>query len=466
MSRPNILFIMADDHRHDAIAARGDSVVQTPHLDQLIASGTHFCRNYMLGGLSGAVCVPARAALHTGSNPFAASVGRGVDVYRDLVRLNPEKVLLAETFRQVGYHTFGTGKWHNCRTSFARSFASGSNIFFGGMSDHDQVPLHDFDPTGQYPDEKKYMGDGFSTDLFSGAAIDFLNTHKEDDPFFLYLAFTAPHDPRTPPTEYAYDPESIALPPNFMDEHPFDNGDMRLRDEVLAEFPRTEREIRQHIADYYGMISHMDAHIGRVLAALEASGKADNTIVVYTADHGLAVGQHGLLGKQNMYEHSVSVPLIVWGPGVPAGEKIEQLSLTYDIYPTLCELAEISVPESVESSSLLPLIRGNKSTLHETVYSHYKDIQRMVSDGRWKLIRYFKSAKDGVGSERIQLFYLVNDPWELADVSADHPREVERLQGELAQWMREIGDPLYKEAIRPLSGKDTMAFNKLMPPPK
>ncbi|MGY8825824.1 MAG: sulfatase-like hydrolase/transferase [Candidatus Latescibacterota bacterium] len=166
---------------------------------------------------------------------FAASVGRGVDVYRDLVRLNPEKVLLAETFRQVGYHTFGTGKWHNCRTSFARSFASGANIFFGGMSDHDQVPLHDFDPTGQYPDEKKYMGDGFSIDLFSGAAIDFLNTYKEDDPFFLYLAFTAPHDPRTPPAEYAYDPESIALPPNFMDEHPFDNGDMRLRDEVLAD---------------------------------------------------------------------------------------------------------------------------------------------------------------------------------------------------------------------------------------
>ena len=143
---------------------------------------------------------------------------------------------------------------------------------------------------------------------------------------------------------------------------------MRLRDEVLAGFPRTEGEIRQHIADYYGMISHMDAHIGQVLKALEASGKANNTIVVYTADHGLAVGQHGLLGKQNMYEHSVSVPLVVRGPGVPAAAKIEQLSLTYDIYPTLCELAEIEVPETVESRSLLPLLRGEKEPLHETIY--------------------------------------------------------------------------------------------------
>ena len=438
----NIVFIMADDHRHDAIAACGDPTVKTPHLDQLIASGTHFCRNYMLGGLSGAVCVPARAALHTGSSPFRASVGKGVEAYRDLVRLNPDKALMVETFRRAGYHTFGTGKWHNCRASFARSFSSGANIFFGGMSDHDQVPLHDFDPTGQYPDEVKYTGDGFSTDLFSGAAIDFLQTYREDDPFFLYLAFTAPHDPRTPPAEYAYDPDQIPLPPNFMAEHPFDNGDMRLRDEVLAGFPRTEGEIRQHIADYYGMISHMDAHIGQVLKALEASGKANNTIVVYTADHGLAVGQHGLLGKQNMYEHSVSVPLVVRGPGVPAAAKIEQLSLTYDIYPTLCELAEIEVPETVESRSLLPLLRGEKEPLHETIYSHYRDIQRMVSDGRWKLIRYYKAAKDGAGSERIQLFDLASDPWELNDVSAEHPGEVERLQGELGQWMQAVGDPL------------------------
>ncbi len=442
--RPNILFLMADDHRHDAIAACGDATVQTPHLDRLIASGTHFRRNYMLGGLSGAVCVPARAALHTGCNPFCASVGNALDSYRDLLRLNPQKTLMAESFRRAGYHTFGTGKWHNCRDSFARSFSSGSHIFFGGMSDHDQVPLHDFDPTGQYPDENKYIGDGFSTDLFSGAAIEFLDGYEGDDPFFLYLAFTAPHDPRTPPAKYAarYPAEEIALPPNFVPEHPFDNGDMRLRDEVLAGFPRTESEVRQHMADYYGMISHMDAHIGRVLQALEDSGRADDTIVVYTADHGLAVGQHGLLGKQNMYEHSVSVPLILRGPNIAQGQVVEALTMTYDIYPTLCQLAGVEVPETVESKSLLPLLDGENSVLHETVYSHYKDIQRMVADGRWKLIRYYKAEKDGAGVERVQLFDLANDPWEMNDLSAQQPQQVERLQGELAKWMERVGDPL------------------------
>jgi arylsulfatase A-like enzyme len=403
----------------------------------------------MLGGLSGAVCVPARAALHTGCNPFSASVGNALDGYSDLQRLNPQKALMVETFRRAGYHTFGTGKWHNCRDSFARSFASGSHIFFGGMSDHDQVPLHDFDPTGQYADENKYIGDGFSTDLFSGAAIDFLNGYEGDDPFFLYLAFTAPHDPRTPPAEYAalYPAEEITLPPNFVDEHAFDNGDLRLRDEVLAAFPRTEREVRQHIADYYGMISHMDAHIGRVLQALEASGRADDTIVVYTADHGLAVGQHGLLGKQNMYEHSVSVPLIVRGAQVPQGQVVEALTITYDIYPTLCQLAAVAVPETVESESLLPLFDDESAVVHPTVYSHYRDIQRMVSDGRWKLIRYYKAKKDGAGVERVQLFDLHNDAWEMKDLAAARPQEVERLQGELAAWMERVGDPLLEEVL-------------------
>ena len=441
-ARTNVLFIMADDHRHDAIAACGNPCVRTPHLDALIASGTHFRRNYMLGGLSGAVCVPARAALHTGSHPFSASVGARVDDYRDLLRLHPDKALMVETFRQAGYHTFATGKWHNCRASFARSFADGANIFFGGMSDHDRVPLHDFDAKGAYPPEAHYIGEGFSSDLFADAAIDFLNGYNEEAPFFLYLSFTAPHDPRTPPAGYAYDPAAVDVPVNFVPEHPFDNGDMRLRDEVLAGFPRTEEEVRQHIADYYGMIEHMDAKIGQVLAALEANGHAGDTLVVYTADHGLAVGQHGLMGKQNMYEHSVSVPLVVRGDGIPSGKAVDALSLTYDIYPTLCELAGVDVPDSVESSSLVPLLQDGEAVLHETVYSHYKDIQRMVCDGRWKLIRYYRSADGQAGCERMQLFDLANDPWEMDDLSEREEAHVARLQRALDGWMRAVGDPL------------------------
>jgi len=294
--KPNILFIIADDHRHNAIRSLGDPTVQTPILDGLVASGTALRQNHIMGSLSGAVCIPTRACLHTGAHLFQAGTSTEISNHRGIMTLNPDLTLMAENFRAEGYHTFATGKWHNDRASFNRSFADGSTIFFGGMSDHDRVPLHDYSPSGQYWDDDCTIGDGFSSEIFSDSAIQFLNKYDGDDPFFLYLAFTAPHDPRTPPPAYAalYDPEEIPLPPNYLPEHPFDNGELDNRDENLAPFPRPEEIVRQHIADYYGMISHMDAQIGRVLQALADNGYLENSIVVYTADHGLAVGQHGL----------------------------------------------------------------------------------------------------------------------------------------------------------------------------
>ena len=399
MTQPNILLITADDHRHDAIGAAGapttDPTVQTPVLDGLIANGVHFRRNHHMGGMSGAVCVPTRACLHTGAGVFHAMTGND-DRSRTL---DPALPTLGETLQQHGYHTFASGKWHNDKASFARSFSDGANLFFGGMSDHDAVPLHDFDPSGEYPDAARYTGDGFSTELFTDAAVNFLNTRGQnqndegdEQPFFLYLAYTAPHDPRTPPPDYAalYNADEIELPPNFLPAHPFDNGELHNRDEDLAGFPRTEAEIRQHIADYYGMISHMDAAIGRVLAALADNGLAENTVVVYTADHGLAVGRHGLLGKQNLYDHSIRVPLILHAPTLPSGQTVETLTYTFDLYPTLCELADVPAPETVESRSLLRLIEGEVDHARETVCTVYKRIMRSISDGEWKLIRYYR----------------------------------------------------------------------------
>ena len=218
-----------------------------------------------------------------------------------------------ELLRQNGYTTFGTGKWHNRRGSYERSFERSGKVFFGGMSDQYAMPVNDFDPAGEYPPEETYIADGYSTTVFSDEMIDFLNTRGSDDeePFFAYIAYTSPHDPRTPPPPYdtMYDPDEIELPPNFLPEHPFDIGVRDIRDEVLAGYPRSEAEVKRHIADYYGMISHMDMDVGRILDTLEARGLHDNTIVIYTADHGLGVGQHGLMGKQNLYDHSICHPL-------------------------------------------------------------------------------------------------------------------------------------------------------------
>ncbi|MEM7130198.1 MAG: sulfatase-like hydrolase/transferase [Chloroflexota bacterium] len=446
--RPNILFIIADDHRHDAVGAFGDPVVQTPALDSLARQGTAFRHTYIMGGLSGAVCVPTRAAVHTGASVFRATPGAMVEGGSHLT-IDPSFTLLPETFRSNGYSTFGTGKWHNDRASFNRCFADGGNIFFGGMCDQDRVPVHQYDPSGAYPAENRTRATGFSTELFCDTAIDFLASHAaeglgDDEPFFLYVSLTSPHDPRMAPAPYShmYLPDEMPIPPNFATEHPFDNGDMVLRDETLTAFPRTHQAIQRHMADYYAMITHQDNQIQRLLDSLATCGFDENTIVVYTSDHGLSVGQHGLMGKQNMYDHSVRIPLIISGPSIPVGQEVHGLAYQMDIFPTLCGLAQVPTPSTVEGETLVPQMRGQETKGRESVLSVYRDVQRMVTDGEWKYIQYTPSPITRKGSDRIQLFHIKDDPWELKDLSGEraYQAEVARLSAILSDWQIQSGD--------------------------
>ncbi len=433
-SQPNILFMIADDHRWDAIAGMGDPTVKTPTMDSLMARGTTFHQTHIMGSLSGAVCVPSRAAVLTSASLFRSGANQ----------INRDYAVWPQVMREAGYHTFFSGKWHNDRQTFADSFDDGGTIFFGGMGNQYKVPIFDFDPTGAYPKDARYIGDKFSSTLFTDSAVQFIENYDLTDPFFLYLSFTSPHDPRTPPGEYAtmYKPEEVPVPENFLPEHPFDNGEMRIRDEVLAPFPRTPEIVQQHIADYYGMITSQDAEMGRLLQTLEAKGQLDNTIVIYTADHGLGVGQHGLFGKQNLYSHSIRVPSIFAGPGVPEGVTVDALTYLYDVFPTVCDLTDVDCPDTVEGSSLVPLMEGCVDKVRDTVFAAYKDIHRTVSDGRWKLIRYYVSKETGKGTDFLQLFDLENDPWEtnnLADVP-EHAERINSLATELKRWQNETDD--------------------------
>lgn len=443
--RPNVVFIIADDHRYNAIGATGDPTVQTPVLDALAKAGTIMFSTHISGGFQGALCAPSRACVHTGKHILQAMERPQMDNYSPTNVIRPGAVTMPSWFRSHGYHTHAIGKWHNDIASFSAGFCDGDNLLFGGMSDHCQVPVFDYNPEGLYPPEAKRIETKFSTELFADSAVDFIEQYEQENPFYLYLAFTSPHDPRTAPEPYAsmYDPEQIPLPPNFMGEHPFDNGELQIRDERLAAHPRDEAEVRKHIADYYAMISHMDEHIGKVLQALIASGKADNTIIVYTADHGLAVGQHGLLGKQNMYDHSIRVPWLIKGPGVPAERHIDALAYQFDIFPTLCDLSGIEAPPNIEGTSMSALIQGETDKGRETVYSLYKDIQRTVKDDRWKMIRYRRSADTGKGSDFVQLFDLHNDPWETCNLAADIQSRpyLDKLQKNLEDWMKRVDDP-------------------------
>ena len=433
LAKPNVLFFFTDDQRFDTIAALGNPDIITPNLDRLVARGTALVRNYIFGGTSGAVCMPSRAMLHSGRTLF--------HIDRQGQQLPPEHVTLGECLQAAGYETFGTGKWHNGPASFARSFSCGDRIFFGGMSDHFKVPLNHFDPSGEYPAEKIYHEDKkHSSDLFSEATVKFLKTRDAAKPFFAYVSFTAPHDPRDTHQKFhdMYDPDKIPVPENFMPQHPFDNGELRIRDELLAEFPRTETEIRQHIADYYAMITHIDDRIGQVLGALVETGQADNTIVVFAGDNGLAVGRHGLMGKQNLYEHSVSVPLIFAGPGLPAGQQRTAFSNLIDIYPTLCEMIGIEIPDTVEGKSLVPVLEDASARARETCLLAYTHLHRGVRDERWKLIEY---VVDGVRTT--QLFDLDTNPHELNNL-ADDPacgEHLQRLRKEVVRWRDELDDP-------------------------
>jgi len=429
--RPNILFVFTDDQRFDTIGALGNTEIRTPVMDELVAKGVTFTHACIMGSTVPAVCAPSRAMLMSGRTLYHTPL--------DLAG----RTTFPELLRAHGYETFSTGKWHNQPPSYARSFTAGGKIFFGGMSNHLQVPVQDFDPTGRYPKERTYVGEKFSSEMFSDAAIEFLRGHKSSSPFLMYVSYTAPHDPRMPPRKYKemYDPSQITLPPNFMPEHPFDNGELRIRDEMLAPFPRPPAEIQRHIAEYYGMISHLDEHLGRLLETLDETGHAENTYIIFAGDNGLAVGQHGLMGKQNMYDHSIRVPLILAGPGLPAGEKRDALCYLLDLFPTICDLTGVAKPEELEGESLLPIVQGEKERLRDNYFFAYRNCQRAVRDERFKLIEYFVN-----GQRSTQLFDLQADPWELNNLAEDarYEGEVGRLREALAQWQEKLDDPLVK----------------------
>jgi arylsulfatase A-like enzyme len=429
--RPNILFLFTDDQRFNTLNAMGNPAIKTPNLDKLVHNGVAFSHAFIMGSTIGAVCVCSRAMLLTGQHLYHCTT-LVQEKCRDLT-------LWPETFRKTGYTTFGIGKWHNGPWSYARCFAQGAKIFYGGMGNQLQVPVYDFDPAGKYPADQKYTGDKFSSEMFSDAAIKFLKEHENDKPFFLYVSYTAPHDPRMAPKEYAdlYPPDTIEVPKNFLPQHPFDNGELKVRDELLAKFPRTPEEIREHVAAYYAMITHLDAQIGRVVQALEETGQAENTIIIFSGDNGLALGQHGLMGKQSVYDHSVRVPLVFAGKNVEKGKKVDSLVYLHDVFPTTCEMAGLEIPRTVESQSLVPLLTGKQEKIHESVFAGYRQFQRMVRNESYKLIRYPYVNKT-------QLFDIRNDPLEMNDISGDskNAKLIEQLNADLKRWQKRAGDDL------------------------
>lgn len=436
--RPNFVFLCSDDQRPDTIHALGNAVIQTPHLDRLVREGTSLARAITAHPL----CVPSRAEMLTGCTSFRTGIGYGR-------RLNPALALWPETLRQAGYHTWYVGKWHTEGTPHQRGYEETNGWYASGMAVGPQYDHRGKEVTGyrgwQFRTDagvrQSERGVGLTPDIsadFADAAIELIE-RRPQRPFFLHVNFTAPHDPLFWPPGYEnkYDPARMPLPANFLPEHPFDHGNLRGRDEVLMDFPRTADEVRRELAVYYAVISHMDEQIGRILAALDATGQAADTVVIFSSDHGLAVGSHGLRGKQNMYEHTINVPLVLRGPGIPSGARRDAQCYLRDLFPTTCELAGVPIPDTVQGRSIVPLLRGQTEAVYPEVYACFLNVQRMVRTDRWKLIYY-------PHIDRYQLFDVKNDPDELHDLvdQAEHAATVAELKARLQAWRRANDDPL------------------------
>jgi arylsulfatase A-like enzyme len=307
------------------------------------------------------------------------------------------------------------------------------------MCDHFHVPLCDV-RGGEIVDKR--APEGHSTELFCEATIDFLKRHVArggDAPFFSYLPLTAPHDPRDPPRRWLERLEGLpspALPPNFRGQHGVNLGRMTMmvRDENLLGWPRDPEQLLEQLREYRALVAHLDEQVGRVLAALEELGVLDETLVVFTADHGLALGSHGLLGKQSLYEHSMRSPCVLAGPGVPVGAR-DGLAFLYDLTATV--LAAAGAPEpSLDGRSLWPMVRDGDSVRDDLVQLYAKT-QRAIRRGDHKLIRYPRI-------DTTVLYDVVADPHELVDLAGrpEHAALRRELEGLLQQRLEEAGDDL------------------------
>ncbi len=435
---PNIVFIFADDQRADTIAALGNPVIKTPNLDRLVKRGVAFTRAYMQGGNQGATCVPSRAMLLSG---------------RSLAQID-EKLLKHQTwpnaFGAAGYATFAAGKWHNGPPSIPKSFQQAKALFVGGMANPLKAPTSDMLPTGKLTPAK--ISPKHLCEEATDETLAFLKSQDGKQPFFSYLAFDGPHDPHIVPNGFPIDyaPASIPLPPNFLPQHPFDNGEMVIRDEQLMKWPRPEADVKTMLAEYYRYVSFLDVQVGRVLDAVDASPYAANTIIVYAADSGVARGSHGLIGKQNLYEHSMRVPLIVAGPGIAADKRSEAMCYLFDVLPTLGKLCGVATPPGSNGREFTAVLKDPSQPARPFLMFGYKSIQKALSDGRWKLIRY-------PHVDRTQLFDLQADPYETKDLSTlpEHAERIKAMLAKLAAEMKADGDndPLTAAKLLPADWK-------------
>ena len=475
--RPNILFIISDDQDAETLDFYGDKSCDTPVIDQLSKDGISLTSAYHMGSYRAAVCTPSRIMLMTGRNLWETE-GYNVNYpplnyihdveknYKKIDSLDPSYHSLPSVFKRNGYYTFRTSKRGNSY--------EGANLLFDERYDKTNRENNDLDGNKWHADK----------------VIEYFEKRKTElnkKPFMVFLGFSHPHDPRrgkkkllekygasNPDPPKRINSKSPVVPINYLPSHPFPYGDPDIRDENSVEgvyLSRSESTIRNEKGKDFACIEDMDFQIGRVLEALKETGEYENTYIFFTSDHGIAIGKHGLMGKQNLYEHSWKIPFVVSGPEIKKNTEAKGNIYLLDVLPTLCEIAGITIPETVDGISFNKVLRGKKNKVRNVLYGAYsggfKPGMRSIKKGNWKLIKY--DVMDGAFTmprkvQVNQLFNLNKNPNELLiehqnksviaitkntpknnQVNlAENPRYKSRLQKMeklLFSEMKKVGDP-------------------------
>lgn len=450
-ARPNLLLIMCDELRFDALGCYGNPTVKTPNIDRLANEGI-IAEHYFS---QSPVCQPSRATLATGRYPHVHGVKWN---WYDLDR---REVTLQAVLSKAGYDTWAVGKMHFEPTTEFHGFKN--RVFVEGklFTADDEYRQH-LARIGKrqiyYDHVKRWNNDeDFGAAPFPLPDDDYIDTYigkraarvleQVTDPFFVWVSFVNPHFPFDPPKPFdtKYDPESIPLPEDF-----YFNQTSRIPEQRVASASRpfhrlTEEMIRKIIAYYYGTISLVDREIGRVISTLERRGTLDQTVIVFASDHGDLLGHRRMLWKGRMlYDHLIRVPLIVRYPKeLASGKVISDLCQVTDIMPTLLDFAGLDVPPGVQGMSLRPILKQEKTLWRDAVFSEVMDL-KMIRDFHWKLIFY-------PGRPYGELYHIATDPLELNNLY-DHPDYDRRrcaLIERLAKLLVESEDPLPLAHPRP-----------------
>lgn len=447
--QPNIVFIMSDDHAAHAISAYGSKLIKTPNIDRLAAEGMKFENCFV----TNSICTPSRAAILTGKYSHM----NGVPVFNHLDTSQP---LLSRYLQQAGYYTGMVGKWHlGGQNPYTPELGKPAGFDYWNILPGQGAY---FDPVMIEMGVRKNLK-GYTTDVITDLAINFIRNRPQNKPFFLMYHHKAPHRNWQPDEKHKRQFENFVppLPATFDDDYKGKSDAARMAtNHIDADLNETDVKVKppeglsavelkrwkftRYMQDYLACVAAVDDNVGRFLDFLDANGLRDNTIVIYTSDQGFFLGEHNMFDKRFMYEESLRMPFLVrWPARIKSGSVSKEMILNVDFAPMMLDAAGAKIPADMQGKSFLPVLRGEKPTGwrnsmyyryyhpgHHNVAAHYG-----VRTDRYKLIFFDKL-------NQWELYDLKNDPGEMTNIygNKENASLVTRLKKEMYRLKKELGD--------------------------